>query len=760
VKKLYLLIILSIFTVGLLLPTQESVKIDKNKYKKSIEGLVVDGDGNGVFDATVILIEKNIVVQTSRTGRFVIEFLGGGALHLEISKPGFLPHATEFFSPGKKVHLKLPRITLLTSPLEEVVVTGTATPKLYREAPVKTAVATKKTIEKKGAQNLADSLELFTGVRVENNCQNCNFTQVRLNGMEGKYTQILLNGLPVFSALAGVYGLEQIPAEMVEKIEVVKGGGSALYGGSAVAGVVNVMLKEPVHSGTVLSLQQGVIYQDTPDTLFNIHNDYVSKDLNSRASSFARYQRRDPMDYNDDGFSDMGELTSLAIGTNFSHFFPKINGKLNLNADVIYEDRRGGNLFDFPPHFADIAEAIRTHRIDAGIGWEQVFGKTAVLKLNQAFSYTKRNSYYGADQDPNAYGLTKNPVHYVDLTYNHIAFKRHDLLAGVSFRSDKLQDSAPAYDRYIDDIYTNWGFFVQDEMTVAKNVLNLLAGIRIDKHSEIGTVIPSPRLSLIFKGIKNLALRATYSTGFRAPQIFDEDLHITQTGGEGMLIVNSGDLKEERSNGFSAGLDFGRQSNGRVFSFSLGGFYTRLTDTFTLREIASTDNARVFERFNGAGAKVYGLEVEAGLIIAGVLDLSTGWTFQRSRYDEPEPDFDSEDFFRTPEVYGFVRLDWELTRTIDIIADCSYTGSMKVPHYAGAIEADRLETSDPFFVIDLSVTKEIGFINGSRMTLTLTVLNVLDEYQQDLDRGMYRDAGYVYGPRLPRTFRIGLKYRF
>ncbi|MCK4835983.1 MAG: TonB-dependent receptor, partial [Candidatus Aminicenantes bacterium] len=711
-KLIFINLLLIIFT-SFVMSTQEVVKIDKDKYKKAIEGMVVDEDGIGIYDATVILVEKNISTRTSRTGRFVIEFLGGGVLHIEVSKPGYLPYSTDFYKTGKKVLIKLPKIVLVSSPLEEVVVTGTATPKKYREAPVKTAVATKKEIEKQGAQTLADALEMFTGVRVENNCQNCNFTQVRINGMEGKYSQILINSLPVFSALAGVYGLEQIPSGMVEKIEVVKGGGSALYGGNAVAGVVNIILREPVKSGSQFSFSQGFINSTEPDTLFDFNNDYVSKDLNSRVTFFAHYQRREPMDYDEDGFSDLGELTNVSFGSNFSHFFSAVNGKFKLNASAIFEDRRGGNKFDLPPHFADIAEAIQTYRVDVGVGWEQIFRKSSVLKINQVYSYTKRESYYGAEQDPDAYGLTDNPLFYTDIKYNNFSLKNHNVLVGLNYRSDKLNDSAPAYGRVIDETYTNLGFFIQDEISLLNKKVSLLAGVRADKHSEVGNIIFSPRASFLYKGIRNITFRASYSSGFRAPQVFDEDLHITQTGGEGMLIINSDDLKEEQSHSITLGIDFGLQKNGMVYQFSVGGFYNWLADTFTLREVDEIEKARVFERFNSGGAKVYGLEVEAGFILAGKFEFSTGWTFQKSQYDEPEPDFNSEDFFRTPELYGHLRLDWHIFKNWELIADLNYTGSMKVPHFAGYIEEDILEESDPFMVINLHINKKIGFNNGS-----------------------------------------------
>jgi outer membrane receptor for ferrienterochelin and colicins len=386
--KFVIFILIVLFQFMGIYGNQETVSNDSNK-KIILEGFVLDEDGSGIFAADVIVPQKGVSVKTSKSGRFVIELNTGGTVHLDVYKSGYLGASTKSFVVDGTIALKPLNITLVESPMEEVVVTGTSTPKLYSETPVKTSVASRKDIEKKGAVCLADSLEIMTGVRVEDNCQNCNFTQVRINGMEGKYSQILINGMPVVSALAGVYALEQIPANMIEKLEVVKGGGSALYGGNAVAGVVNVITKENEASGTRISLNQESINKSS-NTVLNFNTDYTSKNHATHASFFTNYQNRDHMDYNDDGFSDLGELTNLSLGGTFVHNFDAVNGKLKLNFTSLFEDRRGGNKFDLPEHFADIAESIRTYRTDVGVGWEQTFGSHSLLRFDGSFSYTKR----------------------------------------------------------------------------------------------------------------------------------------------------------------------------------------------------------------------------------------------------------------------------------------------------------------------------------------------------------------------------------
>jgi outer membrane receptor for ferrienterochelin and colicins len=724
-----------------------------------IEGFVMDEDGNGIADVDVLIPEHSVAVKSGRDGKFVIPFTWGGRIHLEVYMARFLPVSTKLFTIRRNEIVRVPKIVMYPSIMEEVVVTGTSTPKLYRDTPVKTSVASAKEIENKGASSLADSLEIVTGVRTENNCQNCNFTQVRINGMEGKYTQILIDGQPVISSLAGVYALEQIPANMINKLEVVKGGGSALYGGNAVAGVVNVILQEPTRNATRFSFSQEFI-QNAANSIVNINNDFVSKESDTKASFFANFQKRDSMDYDDDGFSDLGELTNVSFGSNYSHYFNGISGKFKMNFSSIFEDRRGGNKLDFPEHMADIAESIRTRRTDLGLGWEQTFAKESILKLNVGYSLTKRKSYYGAQQDLDAWGQTSNPVFNANLLFNNFSLDKHSLLVGLSFQADILDDRAPAYGRTIDETYSNYGLFVQDEMSMFSDDVTLLLGARADKHSKIESIIVSPRVSLLYKGFHNFTMRATFSSGYRAPQVFDEDLHITQVNGEGQLIVNRDGLKEEKSHSYTLGIDFGKQVLNKLYRFSLGAFYNRIHNAFTLMEIDPLPNASVFERFNGAGAMVYGLEAEAGFKWSGDFELFTGWTLQRSELDEAEPDFASREMFRSPDLYGLVRLQWDTFGLADLHVEANYTGSMKVPHFAGYIEEDILETTDPFWVINLSLSKEIAAREGKSFVVSASLMNVFDSFQNDLDKGTFRDAGYVYGPRTPRTLHLGIKYNF
>ncbi len=722
-----------------------------------LSGIVKSYEGDPIRGAVILIPEIGKSSESDGTGAFEFLAIPPGKYHLEVFADGYMDFISDVF--GLEGSNKTFKITLLKKLSEEIVVTATRTKKLYAEVPVRTEVITARDIEQMQASQLAESLALTTGVRVESNCQNCNFTQVRINGMEGKYSQILIDNSPIFSSMIGVYGLEQIPAEMLNRIEVVKGGGSALYGGNAVAGVINVLTKEPMENGTWLKLHQEFTLGE-PLTNFGFRSSLVSKDLNTKAFLFANYKNRQPVDISGDDISEIGKIRSTNFGVNFFRNFSEINGKLKLSFFRVTEDRRGGNKFDLPPHEADIAEAIDSDLNSLSADWNHYITRRLYYNFSASYVDADRKSYYGSGQDPNAYGTTKNPVLFLNGQMNYQT-GGHVISTGLQYKGEKIKDEALGYGRVINDYYKELGFFLQDDIKFNKTFF-LLAGLRFSKHSLIENYIFNPRMSLLVNLVKDLSWRTSFSTGFRAPQVFDEDLHITQVGGEGTIIENSPDLKEESSYSLSTGLDYGREFGNNTLQLSIEGFYTLLEDTFVLqkKEFDPRENALVFERINGSNARVYGVSVDLGYRLGLAFSLKTGWTFQRSHLDEPEPDFGSNEFFRTPDSYGYVSLNYENERIVDADISLNYTGSMKVPHYAGYIEEDRLETTETFLVLNAKLTKSIALTQNNKLGLFVGIFNILDSYQKDLDQGIFRDSGYVYGPMKPRSYYAGFEFSF
>ncbi|GAF72462.1 unnamed protein product, partial [marine sediment metagenome] len=261
--------------------------------------------------------------------------------------------------------------------------------------------------------------------------------------------------------------------------------------------------------------------------------------------------------------------------------------------------------------------------------WNHSLSKKIHYNLSFSLVDAKRNTYYGSHKDLNAYGNTKNPLLFLNCQLNY-QIGSHVFSLGVQYKRDKIKDEATGYNRIIEDVYHESGFFIQDDFKISK-VFSLLTGVRLNKHSALDKNIFTPRLSILFNITKYLAFRTSFSTGFRAPQVFDEDLHITQVGGEGMIITNSPDLNVEKSFSISSGLDYGKQIKRNLIQLSLETFYTQLTDTFVLHEVSRIENARILERINGFGSKVYGFSIDFGLVLGPKFSLASGWTIQRTR---------------------------------------------------------------------------------------------------------------------------------
>ncbi len=269
----------------------------------------------------------------------------------------------------------------------------------------------------------------------------------------------------------------------------------------------------------------------------------------------------------------------------------------------------------------------------------------------------------------------------------------------------------------------------------------------------------SPRAALYYKPVESTTVRASFSTGFLAPQVFDEDLHIALAGGEPQIIVNGDNLKEEKSRSFTLGVESTPKVGHGWVLLEANVFHTELHDAFALTDefdVVGTDVVE-FTRVNSNGASVTGMETTVGYM-EGHFEGQVGYVHQKGEYDDAQ-DFGVTEFFRTPNDLIVAKLFWRQPELVSAFLGVKYQGSMKVPHYAGFIAEDRLESVDGMLELDASLSRDV-FMMNSRVTLTVGARNLLDEFQEDLDRGIDRDSAYVYGPRAPRTWYGTLAYGF
>ena len=645
-------------------------------------------------------------------------------------------------------------ITLAPAFRAEVEVAAERRDARLRDAPVRTEVISRNFVEQVGARTLADAVEYTTGVRVENNCQNCNFSQVRLLGLEGPYTQILIDGQPTLSSLAQVYGLEQIPARLIDRLEVTKGGGAALLGPGSVGGVINVITREPAESGAQLDTTLGVTDgQPTVSTAGAV--DWVTADRRGMLTAYGQADRVDAVDLTGDGFTEVSRRALDAGGVRAHRLLLDARARLTVDASAFREARRGGNALDLPPHEADVAEDIDTMRTAATVTWLHAPTPRTDYRLTLSAADTQRDSYYGVGRNPLAYGDTRSRLGVADLLVNRYGV-RHVLSGGGQVTAERLRDSQPGYGRHFDQRYNQIGLFVQDEWTMRPG-WQLVTGARVDAHSALDAPQLLPRAALRISPTPALDLRVSFAQGIRAPQVFDEDLHIASVGGEARIVVVDPALRPERSVNVMAGGEWKPSLWGGQALLEVNGFSTRLRDQFHLQEqdIAGTPE-REFLKTNLRTATVRGVEANVGWGRGDHLILQGGIVLQRSTFGQPDPDFGSTRFFRTPDIYGNASITVKELLPVDVFTGLRMTGSMLAPHFAGAIREDRLERPPSFLQVDLSLARRITQ-GRVPLTLTLAVRNLTNAYQRDLDQGPLRDAGYVYGPRLPRTVSLSLR---
>ena len=713
---------------------------------------------------------RNTGAVTNDNGQFELRNLPAGKYTLSVQSMGYRTQE-KTIDVSKDytavVHFKMEQEGIMA---DEVVVSASRNEVNRRDAPVVVNVMSAKLFETINSTDLAKSLNYQSGLRVENNCQNCGFPQVRINGLDGPYSQILINSRPVVSSLGGVYGLEQIPVNMIERVEVVRGGGSALFGANAVGGTVNIITKDPINNTFQVAGTMSNMNGKSWEQYIGGNVSLVSKDNRYGIAMYETYRNRNPYDADADGFSELGKLNMNTFGFR-SYYRPKYNSRFNLEYHTTNEYRRGGNKFDYQPHEADIAEQTR-HVINSGGASYDYYWNDARHKMSvySSIQHIDRKSYYGAQQNMEAYGKTEDLTWVVGGMYtgnmDNCLFAPATFTGGFEYQNNSMHDVMLGYNRDMKQDVRIGGAFVQNEWRMRQ--LTMLVGLRMDKHNLIDKPIFSPRVNFLYKPLDKLQARLTYSTGFRAPQAYDEDLHVTAVNGEGVQIRLADDLRAERSNSFSGSLDWNFNVGHWQANLLVEGFFTDLRHVFTLTDIGEDENGHIIrERRNGHGARVYGANIDARLAHGREAQFQLGFTAQRSRYtrdivwrdalEDGSPELTTNRMMRTPDYYGYFTFTSAPTKNFDFSLSGTYTGKMIVPHMAGYIEEDRMETTPQFFDLNLKLNYTFVLHDHIKLQLNCGVQNIFNSFQKDLDKGEFRDAGYFYGPTQPRTYFFGFK---
>jgi outer membrane receptor for ferrienterochelin and colicins len=717
---------------------------------------------------------------TDENGLFAVSNIPFGSYELVVSLMGF---ETQNIAVKVSKAQPSPQIEVVMKEkmmdLETVVVTGFKTPVRQTDAPIIVNVLNNKTLENTQSCNLSEGLKFQPGLRVETDCQTCNYTQLRMNGLPGGYSQILINGRPIFSPLTGLYGMEQLPVNLIDRVEVIRGGGSSIYGPSAIGGTVNVITKIPRKNSYELGYTYQNINTQSSDHQFIGSATKVSPSKKSGISLMGNYRNREYYDHNGDYFSELPKIENVSLGAS-GFVLPQENQKLEFSLLRLHEYRKGGEMVDEPAHRNQQSEERTQNVWMYGADYQINFNKEQSSFIAYLAGQTTNRSHYTGifPDEPEEiiehlanppYGESHVQTFNTGVQVNHKVNKFFTGANVFTFGSelvyDDVFDEIEAYQYVVDQTTQDFGIFGQSDWAISPK-LTLLAGLRMDHHNLIENPIFSYRTALMYKTKNKMQFRGSFGTGFRPPQAFDADMHIAFAGGGVSRISLSPVLKPETSQSFSGSVNYDKPTAHYIWGFTLEGFYTRLKDAFVLVPIGQDINGELFEKQNGQGATVSGITVELRANFDKKFQVESGFTVQSSMYDSAVTYISGVDpireFVRTPNVYGFANLTVTPHRKISANLNYVYTGPMFVPHFAGAPNQaqDEMSISPRFSELNCRFSYLVEFSKKkSGIEWFCGVKNIFNAYQSDFDTGKNRDSNFIYGPAQPRTFFVGVKWK-
>ena len=551
----------------------------------------------------VFLEGTNHGVFSNQDGEFVLNAVPYGDYVIKAQLLGFTTHDYSFNLNSDSLEIRL-ILEESDTQIDAVVVSGTLKPISKSESPIPVEVYSKEFFDKNPVTSIFEAMSNVNGVRPQLNCNVCNTGDIHINGLEGPYTMILIDGMPIVSGLSTVYGLMGIPRSLIDRVEIVKGPASTLYGSEAVGGVINVITRRP-ESAPLISVDV------MGSTWGEINTDLGLKfSASKKATSIlgVNYFNYDvPIDNNGDGMTDLTLQNRISIFNKWS-FKRKSNRVFTLAGRYMYEDRWGGEM-NWTPELRGgnliYGESIYTSR------WETfgVYQLPFKEKINFSFSGNghHQNSVYG-----DVLYVGNQTVMFGQLTWFK-TINKHDLTIGSAYRYTNYDDNTTATP---DAVEINLpGIFIQDELKLNKQN-TLLIGSRYDYNSIHGNVF-SPRMNYkwVSKNRKNI-IRLTAGNGFRVVNLFTED-HAAISGTRTVKVEE--ELNPETS--WNGNVNYVKKflfKNDAFLSLDLSGFYTYFTNQI-LPDYDTQNDAIIY-------ANLDGYAVSKGVSLNTDLNLKNGFT--------------------------------------------------------------------------------------------------------------------------------------
>jgi outer membrane receptor for ferrienterochelin and colicins len=666
------------------------------KSNSTIEGIITSANEVVPF-ANIYVAKLKKGTSSDQNGVFKLENLPQGLLKISVSAIGYQSSVVKVnLSGDKKPFILKVNLKEDLGSLDQIVITGTLKPVRKLESPVPVEVYTQRFFKKNPTPSIFESLQNVNGVRPQLNCSVCNTGDIHINGLEGPYTMVLIDGLPIVSGLSTVYGLTGIPQALIERVEIVKGPASTLYGSEAVGGVINVITKKPTGANK-LSFDNFTTSWGEVST--DVGTGYQLSDKTSGILGVSYFNYQNPIDNNGDGFTDMTLQNRISIFNKIN--FDREDGKLfSIAGRFVYEDRWGGEMdWTSADRGGDevYGESIYTSR------WE-TFGRYDLptdedLSLQFSGNGHSQDSFYGTTSyDADQY------IGFGQLTWSKKLGSSHDLLAGAAYRYTYYNDNtfATATADGLGDhpsVIHLPGVFVQDEIAITDRK-KLLLGVRYDYNSIHGNVF-SPRVNYKWSSRdKSNVLRLSAGNGFRVANVFTED-HAALTGAR--EVVFEGELEPETS--WNANVNYVktfRTKNNTFFNLDATAFYTYFTNRI-LPDYETDFNRIIYSNLDGFSVS-QGISLNADVVFRNGLKVLAGATLQDVSI--------TEDGVRTRQILteGYSGV-WSISYKIkpwDLNID--YTGNLYGPMRLPLIsDTDpRDEFSPVFSVQNIQLSKTFG----------------------------------------------------
>lgn len=615
----------------------------------------ITSDGQPLQQANLVLKNTKYATNSATDGTYYITNVGSGNYEVAVSYTGFKTQI-------KSINVRDSSEIVLNFDLkeshilDEVVITGTLKAVSRLESPVPVEVYKPTFFKKNPTANIFEALQNVNGVRPQLNCNVCNTGDIHINGLEGPYTLVLIDGMPIVSGLSTVYGLSGIPNSLLERIEIVKGPASSLYGSEAVGGLINIITKNPKNAP---SFSADVFTTAWGETNYDIgFKTNVGKNT-TLLTGINYFNYNNPIDNNRDNFTDLTLQDRISIFQKWN--FNRKNNKLfSMAGRFFYEDRWGGEMQWEKKHRGGnevYGESIYTKR------WELLGAYELPVKEKMLFSFSytdhDQNSVYG-----NIPYLAKQRIGFGQLTLDK-KINNHDLLFGTALRYQYYNDNTTATIK--EDI--NWipSIFVQDEIHLAEKH-SLLLGARYDYNSNHGSIY-TPRLAYKWKINETNILRFNTGTGFRIVNLFTEE-HAALTGSRDVIVLE--ELKPERS--YNVNLNYLKKfysENGNFIGLETTAWYTHFSNSI-VPDYDSNPNQIIYKNLNGY-AVTKGISTNLDMVFNLGLKVILGATYMQVTKTENQI---TTQQILTEKFSGTWAISYRLRK---LFLDIDYTGNIYGP---------------------------------------------------------------------------------